>query len=327
MNINEIAKLAGVSRAAVSRYLNNGYVSDEKKERIKEVIEKTGYKPSIQAQRLRTKKTGMIGVVLPKINSESISRMVAGISQVLSEKGYQLLLANTNNNTDEELNYLNLFQENYVDGILFFATIVTQKHRQLLDNLKVPVVVLGQYIKGFSCVYHDDYNAAKEISERVLAHSKIPCYIGVTKNDEAVGAQRLSAFEHTLEELKISDRSLIEEASFSMQSGYDTMKKICEKNNNVDSVICATDSIAIGAMSYLKEIGKSIPKDIQIAGMGDSSVGNVINPRLTTVHFHYKTCGQEAAQILLGHIENRLEINRELKMGYDIVIKDSTRNV
>ena len=103
MNINEIAKLAGVSRATVSRYLNEGYVSEEKKERIRAVIEKTGYQPSTQAQTLRTKKTRLVGVILPKINSDTVSRMVAGISDVLSKNGYQLLLANTNNDIAEVL--------------------------------------------------------------------------------------------------------------------------------------------------------------------------------------------------------------------------------
>ena len=84
MNINEIAKLAGVSRATVSRFLNDGYVSEDKKEKIRKVIEETGYKPSAQAQTLRTKKTNLIGVIIPKINSASISRMVAGISAVQS---------------------------------------------------------------------------------------------------------------------------------------------------------------------------------------------------------------------------------------------------
>ena len=74
MTIQEIAKLAGVSSAAVSRYLNGGYVSDEKKEQIKKVIDETGYQPSAQARMLRTKKACLIGVVVPKINSESISR-------------------------------------------------------------------------------------------------------------------------------------------------------------------------------------------------------------------------------------------------------------
>ena len=83
MTIAEIAKLAGVSSAAVSRYLNNGYISDEKKQKIKQVIEQTGYRPSLQAQTLRTKKSKLIGIVLPKINSETISRIVAGISLIL----------------------------------------------------------------------------------------------------------------------------------------------------------------------------------------------------------------------------------------------------
>lgn len=81
MTINDIANLAGVSKATVSRYLNNGYISKDKKERIKKIIHETGYRPSTQAQILRTKKSKLIGVILPKINSDSISRIVAGISQ------------------------------------------------------------------------------------------------------------------------------------------------------------------------------------------------------------------------------------------------------
>ena len=97
MTIKEIAKLAGVSSAAVSRYLNGGYVSDEKKEQIKKVIDETGYQPSAQARMLRTKKACLIGVVVPKINSESISRITAGIEKVLSERNYQMLLDGTDN--------------------------------------------------------------------------------------------------------------------------------------------------------------------------------------------------------------------------------------
>ena len=119
MNINEIARLAGVSRATVSRYLNDGYVSDEKKAVIRKVIEETGYQPSSQAQMLRTKKTKLVGVIIPKINSDTVGRMVAGISDVLNRSGYQLLLANTDNNIEEELKYLHLFKDNQVDCLLY----------------------------------------------------------------------------------------------------------------------------------------------------------------------------------------------------------------
>ena len=108
MNINEIAKLANVSRATVSRYFNDGYVSAEKREQIRRVIEETGYKPSAQAQMLRTKKTKQIGVIIPKINSESISRITAGIESVLAERGYQMLLAGTDNTPAKEVEYLSL---------------------------------------------------------------------------------------------------------------------------------------------------------------------------------------------------------------------------
>ena len=123
MNINEIAKLAGVSRATVSRYLNNGYVSEEKKNVIRKVIEETGYQPSSQAQMLRTKRTKLVGVILPKINSDTISREVAGISDVLKKRGYQMILANTNNDIEEELKYLSLFKDNQVDGVIFLSLI------------------------------------------------------------------------------------------------------------------------------------------------------------------------------------------------------------
>ena len=157
MTIKEIAHLAGVSSAAVSRYLNGGYVSDEKKEQIRRVIEETGYQPSAQARILRTKKACLVGVVVPKINSESISRVTAGIEQVLSRRGYQMLLASTDNDPRKEITYLKLFESYPVDGIILIGTVITAEHRKFLKGSKVPVVVVGQYTKYANCIYHDDY--------------------------------------------------------------------------------------------------------------------------------------------------------------------------
>ena len=142
MTIKEIAKLAGVSSAAVSRYLNGGYVSDEKKEQIKKVIDETGYQPSAQARMLRTKKACLIGVVVPKINSESISRITAGIEKVLSERNYQMLLAGTDNTPAKEIEYMRLFENYPVDGIILVGTMITAEYRRFLKESKVPVVVM-----------------------------------------------------------------------------------------------------------------------------------------------------------------------------------------
>ncbi len=326
MNINEIARLAGVSRATVSRYLNDGYVSEEKRERIKKVIEETGYQPSSQAQMLRTKKTRLVGVILPKINSDTVSRMVAGISDVLSRSGYQLLLANTNNNLEEELKYLKVFKDNHVDGILFIGTIFTAKHKKLLRECKVPLVILGQRLEGYSCVFHDDYHASRQMTELLMEKGKIPGFIGVTTRDEAAGFSRKKGFEAALRSKKIPFRQeQMMEAGFDIASGYQKMKELLKQVPDVDSVFCATDNIAIGAMMYLKEIGKSIPKDIQLAGIGDTPQSRIVTPRLSTVHFYYKTSGMEAASMLVERMESEQAVHKELKMGYEIIKNASMR--
>lgn len=326
MTINEIAKLAGVSRATVSRYLNNGYVSEEKRARIKQVIEETGYQPSAQAQMLRTKKTKLIGVIIPKINSDTVSRMVAGISDILAENGYQLLLANTNNDTREELKYLNLFKDNQVDGILFIGTIFTSRHKKLLRECKVPVVILGQKLEGYSCVYQDDYHAAQAVTQMLMKTGEKAGFIGVTVKDEAAGLNRRKGFEEALKKLKKEVKpQQMTEAEFSIESGYAKMRELLEAEPEIDSVFCATDNIAIGAITYLKKIGKKIPEEIQLAGVGDTPMGRLITPCLTTVHFYYKTSGMEAAAMLVDLLESKNAVCKELKMGYEIICQESTR--
>ena len=169
MNISEIAKLAGVSSAAVSRYFNNGYISEEKKEAIRKVVEQTGYRPSVQAQTLRTKKTKMIGVIVPKVASTSIGKIVEGILSVLNESGYQMLLAVTQNNPKKELEYLAAFNDKQVDGVIFAATILTAEHKRALKKLSVPVILVGQQYPGHCCIYHDDYHATRDLTGAVVA--------------------------------------------------------------------------------------------------------------------------------------------------------------
>lgn len=328
MTINEIAQLAGVSRATVSRYLNHGYISEQKKEAVRKVIEETGFVPSSNAQMLRTKKTRLIGVVLPKINSDSISRIVAGISSVLSGQGYQLLLANTENNEEKEVEFLQLFQDNRVDGVILIATIFTKEHKKALKNLNIPVVIVGQYLKGYSCIYHDDQDAARAVTEQMIqAGGKVFGYLGVTNQDKAVGQGRRCGFLEGLRKYHISiPDSRMKEAKFSSESGYEMTKELYEEGEEIDSLFCATDSIAAGAMEYFREIGKKIPEDVQVIGFGDSKIAHVLTPKLTTVHLAYKTSGEEAARTMLDVLGNREMAIREIKMGYQIIEGGSLRN-
>lgn len=323
MNINEIAQLAGVSRATVSRYLNDGYVSKEKKEQIRKVIEETGYQPSSHAQTMRTKKTKVIGVILPKISSETIGKMVGGISHVLSEKGYQLLLADTENDEEEEVRYLRLFQQNYVDGVIFIATIFTEKHLRELKKMKIPLVILGQHLEGYDCVYYDDFGAAKKMTEYLLRNGKKIGFLGVTVRDRQAGYDRLSGFQAACREQDVEGFCMTE-GKFSVDSGYEQMKALLTQYPDVDSVFCATDSLAMGASLYLREQGIAIPDQIQIAGLGDSSMSRVAYPRITTIHYYYAMSGIKAAKLLLKRL-NGEHVLRTVQMDFRLEIHDSTR--
>lgn len=325
MTITEIANMAGVSVSAVSRYLNHGYISEEKQKKIKEVIEKTGYKPSKQAQILRTKKSKVVGVILPKISSEAIARVADGISSVLSEAGYQMLLASTENDPKKEIEYLQLLDKNPVDGILFSASIYDKAHQKALKKLNAPIVIVSQKFEGQACVYHDDYGAAKKMTSLLLeSGKKHPAHIRVLEEDAAAGLARTRGYLDALEEAGMgAETERIELSTFSMESGYEKMKKILDTYPETDAVFCATDTIAIGAISYLHDIGKQIPKDIAIAGIGHNKMSRVIQPKLCTAHLAYRTSGIEAAKMLLEMIEDKSILPKQMKLGYEIIKGDS----
>lgn len=325
MTITEIAKMADVSVSAVSRYLNNGYVSEEKAKRIKAVIEKTGYRPSKQAQSMRTGKSKVVGVILPKISSESIARVADGISEVLSAAGYQMLLASTENNPKKEIEYLQLLNNNPVDGIIFSASVFDKVHKQALKKLDVPVVVVSQKFEEYACVYHDDYGAACAMTKQLIESGKYHIgHICVNQKDEAAGAQRTKAFFDTMKKYKVSvEPQMVMESSFAMDGGYEIMKQLLNKNPGMDGVFCATDSLAVGAMMYLKEIGKQIPQDIAVTGIGHNRMSRVVTPTLTTAHLHYRTSGVEAAKILVEMIEQEDVISKQLLLGYETIKAES----
>lgn len=338
MTIKEIAKRAGVSSAAVSRYLNGGYVSDEKKIQIKKVIDETGYIPSAQARMLRTKKASLVGVVVPKINSESISRITAGIEQVLSEKSYQMLLASTDNKAEKEVEYMRLFENYPVDGIILVGTMMTPAHHKFMKESKVPVVVIGQYTKDANCIYHDDYHAGEKMGKYVATHSdgKI-AYIGVTREDKAAGAAREDGFRAGLKCCgKLLEDEYVRTSEFTMESGYKAAMSLFEEKSDIGIISCATDTIAAGVIEAIiayKKGKKSIREEknfarmqkilneteIKVTGFGDNQFLKAVTGGIPTIHFGYKTSGIKGAEILLDAIEKKEQIPIVVKLDVEFV--------
>ena len=164
MTIKEVAKLAGVSPAAVSRFLNGGSISEEKRERVRKAIEETGYRPNPMAQTMRTGRINQVGVIVPRLYSDSVSQITAGASQRLFERGYMTLLGCTDHDPAAELRYMQVMQESQVSGIILMGAELTPEIAQAIRDSRVPVVITGQNFEEFPCVYHDDFHAARDLT-------------------------------------------------------------------------------------------------------------------------------------------------------------------
>ncbi|WP_419954047.1 LacI family DNA-binding transcriptional regulator [Neobacillus niacini] len=306
LTIKEIAERANVSRTTVSRVINNaGYVSEEAKRKVLKVIEETGYIPSENAKSLRTKKTKVIGVILPKISTETSSRLVKGLDEIFAKEGYQILLANTNLNPEKEIEYLKLLKSRHVDGIILSATNINQLLVEEIYQLKIPFVMVGQHVSGMANVLFDDYQASKDMIQFLIqkGYQNI-AFIGVTEEDRSVGYLRKLGYLDAMKEnqLEVED-SWVQTGIFNVDSGYECMKTIMATTKRTpDAVLAVTDRLAIGASQYIKDKGLSIPKDIAVAGMGGSELARHISPPLTTIDFSVEEAGREAASLLLEQI-------------------------
>lgn len=304
MTIKEIAALAGVSSAAVSRYLNGGSLSPAKYRRISEIIDQTNYRPSSYARAMRTKKSYQIGVILPNIESESGPRVVSGISSVLHRAGYHFLLADTEDTPQRELDYLKIFKNSQLDGVILVASVIDDAHLELLNSFSVPVVIIGQQVDGFPCIYHNDRKAAAEMMTLLLsAGCKAPAYIGVDESDAAAGRERRRGVLDALTDFGYpSSFCQFAEAAFTAQSGEAAVRLLLSRYPETDGIFCATDLIAIGALRAIRSAGYRIPEDIRLCGIGNHPMSGLIQPGLTTANYHYKSSGEMAARLLLDMI-------------------------
>lgn len=326
MTMKELAKLAGVSTAAVSRYLNGGPLSEEKRQIIHAVIEKTGYRPDLAAQMLRTRNTNIVGLIVPKLDSESVSRLAAGASELLNEAGFACQLGVAGSDAGRELDFLHLFQSRSAAGVILMGTTLTPALESFLQNTSLPVVVAAQQFKGVPCVYHDDYGAALELTRLVLARGRRrPVYIGAPEEDAAAGAARHRGVRAGLREAGLDPELPVEYSSFEVEGGRAAMERLLARGLDPDAVICATDRMAFGAIRALREAGKRLPEEVSVTGVGDSWAGEHIVPHLTTAHYYYKTCGETAARLLMERIneQDRSAPVQQVVLSYTIKERDS----
>jgi len=323
VTIKDIAEMAGVSKSTVSRYLNEGYVSEENREKISEAIEKTGYKTNFFAKRLKSKRSHLIGVIVPRLDSFTATKTLKGISEQLERVDYEMFISITNLNIDREIEYIKKFYLQGVDGIIVSSSIITEKHYEIVKGLPIPVLFVGQEDDRLNCISIDDRLAGYLLGEyiRNQGHRDI-VYLGVNEKDKAVGFERKSGFMEAFNE-DYHNINFVE-TDFFFQNAYKKAEKVMEYNPS--AIVCATDNIAIGVIRYLSENDYKIPEEVSIAGFGGYDIGTAIHPPLTTVAIDYRGLGKKAAKSILNLIDDE-KLEEEYNIGLKLIKRESVREL
>lgn len=318
MNIHDIAKIAGVSKSTVSRYLNGGSISQRTRDKIDKVVKETGYAPNQFAQSLKAKRTQMIGVIVPRLNSFASNETLLGIETYLRNMRYQTIIVNTDLDVSLEINALYSLAKNKVDGIVLFATQITEAHIKAFSEINTPVILVGQSYKGIHSIVQNDYEAGRAIGDYF---GKTSCekiaYLGVGEYDKAVGIHRKNGVIEGLSRHHIAVDCY--ETTFKLSDAKASAKSII---NHYDAIICATDNIALGVLKAAYELNIKVPEQLSISGFGGYETTSIVTPMITTVAFPYQETGRRAAVSLLKLL-NGEDVPELQRMDFTILEKES----
>ncbi len=324
--IKDVAKRAGVSRTTVSRVLNdNGYVSQEAREQVLKAVQEMGYIPSAHAKTMRTKRSGVIGVILPRISTETASRVVNGIEQELADNGYQILLTNTQLKPEKEIENIKLLRSRQVDGIILLATNRNQGLLNTINETNIPFVALGQELEGVTSVMYDDYHASISIAESLISkgHQRIG-FIGVQEKNHAVGVLRKEGYKDAMKKHNLTiDENWIQYGDFTFESGYEAAERLMVGAAMPTAIFAVTDRMAIGALGCLREKNINVPEEMAVYGIGASDLSKHVTPTLSTVDYFNEDAGRQTAQLILQQLKGQSLEEKKVKLSYRLIERDS----
>ncbi|MHC6591412.1 LacI family DNA-binding transcriptional regulator [Arthrobacter sp. C152] len=312
IGIKDVARAAGVSATTVSHVLNDvsyARVSPETRDKVKAAAAELGYGPNRLAQALRSRKSGVLGLVSEDVaTTPHAGRMILGADQAARARGYTLMLINTAGSAGPDLREADVesLLERQVDGILY----ATMYHRRLQPppNLgKVPAVLVDAVTEegGFPAVVPDEYGGAAAAVGALLAagHTRI----GFLNNTEDVPSthQRLQGFRETLDRAGLDGAGApVVTGSSDADGGYAAASRILAGDNPPSGLFCYNDRMAMGAYRAAAERGLSIPADLSIVGFDDQElIAANLYPGLTTVALPHYAMGAWAAEKLIDAIE------------------------
>jgi DNA-binding LacI/PurR family transcriptional regulator len=334
VTIKDIARELGISPSTVSRALkDHPDISPQTKLQVNELVEKLKYKPNAIALSLKSRKTNIIGVIVPEMVHHFFSSVISGIEEEAIQAGYNVMIFQSNESYEREVLNVQAMLASRVDGVLVSLSKTTSKFshfRELMDN-DIPLVLFDRVCDELETdkVIVDDFNGALEAVELLIKTGcrRIAHFAG--PQNLKIGYLRQRGYISALEKNCIPvDDSLIIKCDTHDDALVQT-RKIMELPDPPDAIFAVNDLTATGVLKVLKKLNKQVPEDISVVGFTDGLVSTVTDPPLTTVSQHGFDMGKFAAKILLKRIESGIENLKPVTevIKTDLVIRESTRNI
>jgi LacI family transcriptional regulator len=310
ITIKDIAKKLNISIATVSRAFND---KDDIKLATKNLILKTakemGYRPNPMAKKLMQKRSLTIGIVVPEFLNSFFPEVIIGAQEILFEKGYQVLITQSNENFETELKNIKALEDSMVDGIIISQTSETKnvEYYQNLINTGFPIVFFNRVCDEITAskILFNDYKWAFFATEHLINQGYRNIYHLKGKESLSLTNDRMKGFldAHSKHKLTVTKEQIIP-TGFTIEDGQKVALEIINSGEIPDAIFASNDPSAIGAIQVFKKNGFLIPKDIAFVGFTESKMGSIIDPPLTSVLQPAHEIGREAARTLIEQIEN-----------------------
>jgi LacI family transcriptional regulator len=327
--IRDIASLAGVSIATVSRVLNERpEVSAETRQRVLEVVSEQGFSARWSARALSNGTTGLVAMTIPVVHAEYFANILSGVAEALHERDMRIVLFSTQHEPARELRLFERLRTGTVDGAIIMLP--SERSPQLLRLMRSgqPLVVVDDrepidpLIPVVSAAHA---TGAREATEHLLGlgHRRIGAITG--PGEWVANKERLSGYHSALAAAHVArDRALEIESDFQREGGYTAAQQLLALPEPPTAIFAFNDNLAVGTMRAAVERGLRIPEDLSVVGFDDSDQSTVVTPQLTTVRQPLVEMGRMAASLLLRQLHQHSSEALRVELATKLVVRAST---
>jgi LacI family transcriptional regulator len=325
--MSDVAQEANVSLMTVSRVVNNkDGIRSETRQKVQEVIERLGYRPSNLARGLVTQKTGTIGLVVPDNANPFFSEVARGVEHIAYNNGYTVFLCNTEENISREIDILRILDEHQVDGLILCSPLLEDADLQEAITRQPATVLVNRPLRNsqVASIMIDAQLGGQLIASHLIeaGHRQIGILAG--PRTSLSGRDRLSSYVQTIEAAGIEQpEEWILHCSPTIQGGTSAAKQLLQTYPELTALICFNDLVAVGALQACKQVGRSIPDDVAVTGFDDIPMSAFVTPALTTCHLHRYELGRQAMQLLLNLMEGKMD-GADIVLKPQLVVRDSS---